>query len=79
MMALRSNDAFVLFVNFVICWLLAKERRCAAEVNAHRQEDGEIEHTQKKYLKMTHSCEKKLISVMQQQKVCNAAEINKVA
>ena len=49
MMALRSNDAFVLFVDFVICWLLAKGRRCAAEVNAHRQEDGEIEHTQKKY------------------------------
>ena len=38
--------------------LLAKERRGAAEVNAHRQEDGDIEHTQKKYLKMTHGCEK---------------------
>ena len=74
MMALWSNDAVVVFVNFVVCWLLAKGRRCAAEVNAHRQEDGDIEHTQNKYLKMTHSCEKKLISVMRQQKSCNVAE-----
>ena len=59
MMALWSNDAFGLFADFDVIWLLAKERRCAAEVNAHRQEDGDIEHTQKKYLKMTHSCEKK--------------------
>jgi len=68
-----------LFADFVVIWLLAKERRCAAKVNAHRQKDGDSEHTQKKYLKMTHSHEKKLISVMRQQKVCNAAEINKVA
>ena len=54
-MALWSNDAFVLFVDFVVFWLLTKERRCAAEVNTHRQEDGDIEHTQKKYLKMTHT------------------------
>ena len=76
-MALWCNDAFVLFADSVVIWLLAKERRCAAEVNAHRQEDGDIEHTQKKYLKMTYSCDKKLISVMQQQKVCNVAEKNK--
>ena len=40
--------------------MLAKERRCAAEVNAHRHEDGDIEPTQKKhiYWKMTHICEK---------------------
>ena len=59
--------------------LLAKERRGAAEVNAHRQEDGDIEHTQEKNLKMTHSCEKILISVTRQQKFRNVAEKNKVA
>ena len=57
-MALWRNDAFVLFADSVVIWLLAKERRSAAEENAHRQEDGDLEHTQKKYLKMTHSCEK---------------------
>jgi len=41
------------FVFFLFFWLLAKERRCAAEVNAHRQEDGDIEHTQKKYISET--------------------------
>ena len=44
--------------------LLAKERRGAAEVNAHRQEDGDIEHTQEKHVKMTHSCEKKFGSLL---------------
>ena len=57
-MALWRNDAFVLFADVSIIGLLAKERRGAAEVNAHRQEDGDIEHTQKKYLKMTHGCDK---------------------
>ena len=48
----------VLFADVIIIGLLAKERRGAAEVNAHRQEDGEIEHTQKKHMKITHRCEK---------------------
>ena len=47
-----------MFADVIMTGLLAKERRGAAEVNAHRQEDGEIEHTQEKYAKMTHSCEK---------------------
>ena len=59
-MALWRNDAFVLFADVSIIGLLAKERRGTAEVNAHRQEDGDIEHTQEKYVKMTHSCEKKI-------------------
>jgi len=61
-------------------WSLAKERRCAAEVNAHRQEDGEIEHTQKKHMKITHSCEKECFALCDsKKKVCNAVEISKVA
>ena len=78
-MALWRNDAFVLFADVSIIGLLAKERRGTAEVNAHRQEDGDIEHTQEKYVKMTHSCEKILISVTRQQKFRNVAEKNKVA
>ena len=64
MIALWRNDAFVLFADVIITGLLAKERRGAAEVNAHRQEDGDIEHTQEKYVKMTHSCEKKFGSLL---------------
>ena len=66
-MAQWRKEAFVLFADAIIIGLRAKERRGAAEGNAHRQEDGDIEHTPKKYRKMTHSCEKILISVMRQQ------------
>ena len=67
-----SNDFFA-----SDCMSLVK----LAEVVAICHQDGDIEHTQKKYLKMTHSCEKDwfALCVMRQQKVCNAAEINKVA
>ena len=73
-MAQWRKEAFVLFADAIIIGLRAKERRGAAEGNAHRQEDGDIEHTPKKYRKMTHSCEKILISVTRQQKFRNVAE-----
>ena len=45
----RSNDFFA-----IDCMSLLK----LAEVVATCHKDGDMEHTQKKYMKMTHSCER---------------------
>jgi len=78
-MALWRNDAFGFVCGCYNDWVLAKERRGAAEVNAHRQEDGDIEHTQEKHVKMTHSCEKKFGSLLCDSKNPQQGRKNKVA